>query len=100
MPWSNQGGGPWGSGPKGPWGSGPQSGGGSTPPDLEDLLRRSQDKLKNLLPGGNMGGRGFILLGMAAIAAVACLRLLPGRLARSSARSCASENSCAPRRPA
>ncbi len=66
MPWSNQGGGPWGSGPKGPWGSGPQS--GSTPPDLEDLLRRSQDKLKNLLPGGNMGGRGFILLGMAAVA--------------------------------
>jgi membrane protease subunit HflK len=68
MPWSNQGGGPWGSGPKGPWGSGPQSGGGSTPPDLEDLLRRSQDKLKSFLPGGNMGGRGFILLGMGAIA--------------------------------
>ncbi len=67
MPWSNQGGGPWGSGPKGPWGSGPQSG-GSTPPDLEDLLRRSQDKLKNLLPGGSMGGRGFLLLGMGAIA--------------------------------
>ena len=67
MPWSNQGGGPWGSGPKGPWGSGPQSGGG-TPPDLEDLLRRSQDKLKSFLPGGNMGGRGFILLGMGAIA--------------------------------
>ena len=67
MPWSNQGGGPWGSGPKGPWGSGPQSGGGSTPPDLEDLLRRSQDKLKNLLPGGNMGGRGFILLGIVAV---------------------------------
>jgi membrane protease subunit HflK len=67
MPWSNQGGGPWGSGPKGPWGSGPQSS-GPTPPDLEDLLRRSQDKLKNLLPGGNMGGRGFILLALAAIA--------------------------------
>jgi modulator of FtsH protease HflK len=62
MPWSNQGGGPWGSGPKGPWGSGPQSPGGSTPPDLEDLLRRSQDKLKNVLPGGNLGGRGFLLL--------------------------------------
>ena len=46
MPWSNQGGGPWGSGgSKGPWGSGPQSS-GPTPPDLEDLLRRSQDKLK------------------------------------------------------
>ena len=69
MPWSNQGGGPWGSGPKGPWGSGPQSpGGGSTPPDLEDLLRRSQDKLKNVFPGGNLGGRGIVLLTLAAIA--------------------------------
>ena len=58
MPWSNQGGGgPWGSGPKGPWGSGPQSGGGTQPPDLEDLLRRSQDKLKTVLPGGSFGGR-------------------------------------------
>ena len=61
MPWSNQGGGPWGSGPKGPWGSGPQPSGGSTPPDLEDLLRRSQDKLKTVLPGGNLGGRGALL---------------------------------------
>jgi membrane protease subunit HflK len=67
MPWSNQGGGPWGSGPKGPWGSG-QPSGGSTPPDLEDLLRRSQDKLKNVLPGGNLGGRGLFLLVLAAIA--------------------------------
>jgi membrane protease subunit HflK len=62
MPWSNQGGGPWGSGPKGPWGSGPQGSGGSTPPDLEDLLRRSQDKLKNVFPGGSLGGRGVLLL--------------------------------------
>ncbi len=69
MPWSNQGGGgPWGSGPKGPWGSGPQSPGGSTPPDLEDLLRRSQDKLKTVLPGGgNFGGRGIALLVVAAL---------------------------------
>ena len=50
MPWSNQGGGPWGSGPKGPWGSGPQSS-GPTPPDLEDLLRRSQDKLQERAAG-------------------------------------------------
>ena len=61
MPWSNQGGGggggPWGSGPKGPWGSGPQSSGGAQPPDLEDLLRRSQDKLKTVLPGGSFGGK-------------------------------------------
>jgi membrane protease subunit HflK len=67
MPWSNQGGGPWGSGPKGPWGSGPQSS-GPTPPDLEELLRRSQDKLKNILPGGNLGSKGFALIGLAAVA--------------------------------
>jgi modulator of FtsH protease HflK len=67
MPWSNQGGGPWGSGPKGPWGSGPQSS-GPTPPDLEELLRRSQDKLKTVLPGGNLGGKGFALIALAAVA--------------------------------
>src|SRR5215208_3176801 len=67
MPWSNQGGGPWGSGgSKGPWGSGPQST-GPTPPDLEELLRRSQDKLKSVLPGGNLGGRGIMLILLAAI---------------------------------
>ena len=71
MPWTNQGGGgggPWGSGGKGPWGSGPQSPGGPKPPDLEEILRRGQDKLRRLLPGGNMGGKGFALLGLAAIA--------------------------------
>ena len=67
MPWSNQGGGPWGSGGKGPWGSGPQSS-GPTPPDLEELLRRSQDKLKNVLPGGNLGSKGFALIALAALA--------------------------------
>ena len=76
MPWSNQsgggsGGGPWGqrgSGGKSPWGSGPQ--GGGTPPDLEDILRRGQDRLKDFLPGGgSMGGKGAlaILLGVVAI---------------------------------
>jgi membrane protease subunit HflK len=67
MPWSNQGGGPWGSGgSKGPWGSGPQSS-GPTPPDLEELLRRSQDRLKSVLPGGSLGGRGVILIVLAAL---------------------------------
>jgi membrane protease subunit HflK len=67
MPWSNQsGGGPWGSGSRGPWGSGPQSQ-GPRPPDLEDLLRRSQDKLRSLLPG-NLGGRGVALIALAAVA--------------------------------
>jgi membrane protease subunit HflK len=73
MPWSNQGGGggggggPWGSGPKGPWGSGQQPGGGSTPPDLEEILRRSQDKLRGLVPGGNLGGKGLSLIVLAAL---------------------------------
>ena len=62
MPWQNQGGGgPWGSGGKGPWGSGPQSP-GPTPPDLEEILRRGQDRLRRVLPGGNLGGRGFALI--------------------------------------
>src|SRR6266436_1976659 len=68
MPWSNQGGGPWGSGgSKGPWGSGPQSS-GPTPPDLEELLRRSQDKLRTVLPGGKLGGSGIALIALAAVA--------------------------------
>jgi len=67
MPWKNQGGGPWGSGPKGPWGSGPQSP-GPRPPDLEDLLRRGQDKLQTMLPGGNFSGVGVALVLVAALA--------------------------------
>jgi modulator of FtsH protease HflK len=75
MPWSNQGGGggggPWGSGSggggKGPWGSGPHSS-GPTPPDLEEMLRRGQDKLRGFLPGGSLGGRGFLLLAVGALA--------------------------------
>lgn len=66
MPWSNQGGGPWGSGPKGPWGSGPQSS-GPTPPDLEDFLRRGQDKLRTMLPGGTLGGKGFGIIAALAV---------------------------------
>ncbi len=71
MPWTNQGGGggggPWGSGGKGPWGSGPQSS-GPTPPDLEEILRRGQDRLRRFLPGGNLGGKGFALIALALIA--------------------------------
>src|SRR5437660_2078155 len=72
MPWSNQGGGPWGTGGgsgggKGPWGSGPQPS-GSTPPDFEEFLRRSQENLRTVLPGGNLGGKGLSLILLAAIA--------------------------------
>jgi modulator of FtsH protease HflK len=68
MPWKNQSGGPWGSGPKGPWGSGPQPV-GPRPPDLEDLLRRGQDRLQQLLPGGFFSGIGvgLIILGIVVV---------------------------------
>jgi membrane protease subunit HflK len=58
MPWNNQsggGGGPWGGGGGGgPWGQGPRGPGGpqGSPPDLEDIIRRGQDRLKKALPGG------------------------------------------------
>lgn len=64
MPWSDQGGprnqnnSPWGQ-QGGPWGQG--SGGGAQPPDLEELLRRSQEGLKQFLPAG-FGGGGMLIL--------------------------------------
>ena len=73
MPWSNQsGGGPWGQrggsgGGKSPWGSGGPQGNG-TPPDLEDILRRGQDRLKDFIPGGSMGGKGLIILALGVLA--------------------------------
>jgi membrane protease subunit HflK len=67
MAWKNQGGGPWGSGPKGPWGSGPQPTGGPRPPDLEDLLRRAQDRMQQFLPGGYFSGLGISLLLLAVV---------------------------------
>jgi membrane protease subunit HflK len=56
MPWNNQGGGWQGGGGQGPWGGRP--GGGQQPPDLEELLRRSQEKVKKIFPGGVGGGLG------------------------------------------
>ncbi|MBL4757259.1 MAG: FtsH protease activity modulator HflK [Rhizobiales bacterium] len=74
MSWNNQsggsgggnGGGGWksGGGGGGPWGGGGQGGQGPTPPDLEEMLKRGQERLKSLLPGsgGSIGGKGFIIL--------------------------------------
>lgn len=70
MPWSNQngGGGPWGGGGGGNQGAlGPgakpaawRQGG---PPDLEEIIRRGQDQLKNVVPGGFNGGV-FAIVGL------------------------------------
>jgi membrane protease subunit HflK len=69
MPWSNQGGGGggWqgGGGNRGPWGQGPRGGGGQQPPNLEELLRRGQDRFRGMLPGGADWGGRTILVGIA-----------------------------------
>ena len=70
MSWSGQGGdgnegGPWGRGPEGK-GQGPWNKG--QPPNIEDVLRRGQDKLKQLLPGGSSPRRGIILAGAVLLA--------------------------------
>jgi membrane protease subunit HflK len=81
MIWKSEGGGPWGTGPRGggsggsgggsggggggPWGGGGRgngSGGGPRgpyPPNLEELLRRSQERFRNVLPGGFGSGAGI-----------------------------------------
>ena len=91
MPWSNQGGGgPWGGGNNGgggsPWGKRPSGGGGggggSTPPDLEDVIRKSQDRVKRMIPGGFGGGRGIAIVVLILIAlwgATGFYRVLPNQ---------------------
>ncbi len=74
MPWNNQGGGgPWGGGGnngggQNPWGQRPSGGGGggSTPPDFDEMIRKGQERLKRLFPGGG-GYKGFVLIGIAVI---------------------------------
>ena len=65
MPWKNQTGGggqgPWGGG-QGPWG------GGNRPPDLEDILRKGQDRVKRMLPGGFGSGRSLAFIALIGIA--------------------------------
>ncbi|MCP3055094.1 FtsH protease activity modulator HflK [Aurantimonas marianensis] len=89
MPWSNQtgdgggwkGGGNGGNG--GPWGQRPQgprpTGGGGGSPDLEDILRRGQDRLRRAIPGGGGGGGsgvpGFAAWGVLIVAGLLVLWL-------------------------
>jgi len=89
MGWSNQsggGGGPWGGGGNnggntgggnnnGPWGNGggnrPPSGGGGgggQPPDLEDLIRQGQERMKKVMPGG--GGFNGLTAGVGLVALI------------------------------
>ncbi len=81
MPWNNQnngggwksgggsggggGGGPWG---QGPWGQGGGGGGGGQQPDLEEILKRGQDKVKQVMHGGGAPGWIMFLIAAAGIA--------------------------------
>ena len=95
MPWKNQGGGPWGSGPKGPWGSGPQSV-GPRPPDLEDLLRRGQDRLQQLAAGRPFQRHGHRAGPDRRAGDLGPVRLLP-RAVRRTRRRAALRQACAHR---
>ena len=80
MPWSNQSGGGssgggngggWkggsgGGGGGGPWGQGP----GSQPPDLEEMLKRSQDRMKQVMHGGGVPGPLAFLAAVVAAAVI------------------------------
>src|SRR5258708_2950378 len=78
MPWQNQGGGGSGGGGR-PWGRGPSprgrggrrpGGGGRGPqaPNLEEVLRRGQDRFRRMMPGGFGSGRGVVIVAVALIA--------------------------------
>jgi len=57
MPWNTQNG-----GNRGPWGGGGPS---NQPPDLEELLKRSQERLRQAMPGGFGNNRnGAIVIGL------------------------------------
>lgn len=75
MPWNNQGGndGGWqgGGGNRGPWGQGPS---GQQPPNLEDIIKKGQDRLKDIIPGGGGGKIGIIIL----LLVILCAWLISG----------------------
>jgi len=81
MIWHSEGGGPWGTGPRGggsgggPWGGGRGGGNGQgpggpsgpgprgpQPPNLEEILRRSQDRFRRAMPGGFNTGAGVAIV--------------------------------------
>ena len=105
MIWHSEGGGPWGTGPRGggggggggagggggggPWGgggggrgNGPRGPLGPLPPNLEEILRRTQDRFRRALPGGfgfgTGAGAGLVALAIAILwLAFGFYRVLP-----------------------
>ena len=55
---NDNGSGPWGGGNnQNPWGKRPNSNG--SPPDVDQMLKESRDKLKKMMPTGFGGGKRF-----------------------------------------
>jgi modulator of FtsH protease HflK len=84
MPWNQSGGsgGGWktggsggGGGGGGPWGQGPSGGGGggggNQPPDLEEIFRRGQDRLKQTIGGSGLPGPLLLLIAAPVVALIA-----------------------------
>jgi membrane protease subunit HflK len=78
MAWNSNSGGPWGGGNSGNGGGGPWGGGGGgnrgggpfgprRPPDMDDVIRKGQERLRNLLPGGFGSMKGLLLIALAVI---------------------------------
>ena len=56
----SRGGSPWGSPP----GGGNGSGRGPTPPDIEEIIKKIQKTINDILPGGSSGGAKSIVVGI------------------------------------
>ncbi len=56
----SRGGSPWGSPP----GGGNGSGRGPTPPDIEEIIKKIQKTINDILPGGSSGGAKSIIVGI------------------------------------
>jgi membrane protease subunit HflK len=76
-PWGGGGGGNGGGNGGGPWSGGGGGGGnrggggggpfGRRPPDMDDVIRKGQERLRNLIPGGMGSIKGIVLIVLAAI---------------------------------
>jgi membrane protease subunit HflK len=62
MAWTPQGGGQGPRGGGGGGGGGGPTGPGGQPPDIEEMLRRGQDKFKKAMPNGFGSGKGIALI--------------------------------------
>lgn len=60
MPWQQNDNG----GERNPWGQRPGGGRGPQPPNIDDLIKKAQDRLRESFPGGVFSPRGIFLLGL------------------------------------